>query len=150
MLRDEQGGTMDVSALTEFLAFQLRYLLQGTPEAADEATYRFGVAAWQYAGKLWKPLSGRVEQHPQARNAASDLVQDPANPTARDALAGHIERLLATDSRLRAEVEQLWLEAKAAGATATTTIASAERAGAFDDIRDAKGTAFPTGPGDNP
>jgi hypothetical protein len=141
---------MDVPALTEFLAFLLPYLRKDTATAANEATDRFGVATWEYAGKLWRPLSGPIEAHPPARRAASDLVQHPVDHAARDAFAGQLEKLLAADPGLRAEVEQLWEQARAAGATVTIVIASAERAGAFDDIRDTRGTASPTGPGDNP
>jgi hypothetical protein len=132
---------MDVPALTEFLAFLLPYLRKDTAAAADEATDRFGVATWEYAGKLWRPLSGPIEAHPPARTAASDLVQHPDDQAARDAFAGQLEKLLAADPGLRAEVGQLWEQARAAGATVRIVIASAERAGAFDDIRNTPGTA---------
>jgi hypothetical protein len=90
---------MDVPALTEFLAFLLPYLRKDTATAANEATDRFGVATWEYAGKLWRPLSGPIEAHPPARRAASDLVQHPVDHAARDAFAGQLSGVTAVQRR---------------------------------------------------
>jgi hypothetical protein len=141
---------MDLAELTVFLALVLPYLLKGTSEADAQAGKRFGAASWEHAGTLWRRLSGSVEEHPAARDAARDLALKPDDTFARKALYEQIGQLLAADPQLRTEVEQLWQEAKAAGATAITTTTSGKFFDDTHDTDDTKGTAFPTGPGDKP
>ncbi len=111
---------MDVAALTAFLAPFVPYLLKGGRVVAEEAGKAFGAEAWQHAEALWKRLRPSVEKKEAAQEAATDLAERPDDERVRGAFELQLEKLLANDGTLAADVASLWEEASAAGAVVVT------------------------------
>lgn len=120
---------MELAALTAFLAPFVPYLLQGGKVVAEEAGKAFGTEAWKHAQALWERLRPSVEDKEAAREAADDLAAQPGDERARGAFELQLEKLLAVDATLRADLESLWGEAKAA----KVVVASGERSVAVGD-----------------
>jgi hypothetical protein len=127
---------MDVSALTAFLAPVLPYLLRAGEAATKQAASRFGDATWERARRLWARLRPQVEETPRAQEAVDEVAAAPDDARLRGALEVQLERLLAADAELAADVRRLWQDVVEAGAApSTTVIVSGERAvGAGRDI----------------
>ena len=124
---------MDLSALTAFLAPCLPILLKAGQGAAEELTAGIGAEAAEHARRLWERLRGKIAAKPAAEEAVRDVAERPDDSRARSALELQIEKLLAEDEGLRAEIEQLWEAATRAG-----VVAAGERSVAVG--RDASGT----------
>ncbi len=117
---------MDIQALaknvTEFLAPLLPALLHG---AAGEMGKEVGNAILKKAKLLWDKLRPKVETSPAAQEAIADVAANPQNERAKTALLWQMEKLLAADPTLAAEINRLWGEIAATGGT--TVIASGDR-----------------------
>lgn len=124
---------MDLSALTAFLAPCLPILLKAGQGVAEELTAGVGAEAAEHARRLWERLRGKIAAKPAAEEAALDVAERPDDGRALAALELQIEKLLAEDEALAAEIEQLWEAAKSAG-----VVAAGERSVAVG--RDAGGT----------
>jgi len=125
---------MELAALTAFLAPFVPYLVKGGEAVAVEAGKAFGTEAWGHAQALWERLRPSVEQKEVARQAAGDLAERPDDDRARGAFELQLEKLLAADGALRADLERLWGEA----AAANVVVASGDRSVAAG--RDISGT----------
>jgi hypothetical protein len=125
---------MDVSTLTAFLAPFLPYVLKTGERFASEAATRFGEEAWAQARRLWDRLRPKVDEEPIARAAVEEVASAPDDDRARGFLELQLERLLAADGELAADMERLWREAEAAN----VVVASGERSVAVG--RDVSGT----------
>lgn len=130
---------MDLTALTAFLAPCLPILLKAGQGVAEDVARDVSAEAVQHARRLWERLRTRIAGKPAAEEAARDVAERPDDERARAALELQIEKLLAEDRELAAEVERLWEEAKGAG-----VVAAGERSVAVG--RDATGTII-TGDG---
>lgn len=105
---------MEIAALTAFLAPMLPYLVRAGQSAAEEAGRVIGEQAWSHGQALWQRLRPRVEEKAAAKEAVADVVQQPDDEEARIVLKRQLEKLLAEDDELAADVERLWADARAA------------------------------------
>lgn len=123
---------MDVGLLTAFLAPFLPFLLKAGNTAAEEAGSRLGKEAWSHAERLWRRLRPSVEAKPAAFEAAGDAAVLPDDDHLT-ALKLQLQKLLAADGDLAADVERLFAEAQAAN----VVVVSGDRAvGVGRDVRD--------------
>lgn len=106
---------IDVAALTAFLAPALPYLLDAGERTARAAAEALGEGAWRVAQDLWGRLRGAVDGREAAREAAEDVAAQPDDEDARVALKRQLEKLLAADDRLAAEVEARFATAQQQG-----------------------------------
>jgi hypothetical protein len=113
--RSREGRhSVDVAALTAFLAPFLPYLVRGSRTLVEEAGKVVGEDAWGHATALWQRLWPRVEAKPAALDAADDLAQHPDDEEARIVLKRQLEKLLTEDDVLKADIARLWSNAEAA------------------------------------
>lgn len=137
---------MDPSAVAQFLAPYLPYLVAAGRDVAEKAGREFGREAWEQAQKLWDRLrraregeTTAPEEADDVGRAANDVANAPEDPRAVVALELQLEKLLAADSELAAQLAELWKQ----GEGARATIVSGTRAvGAGGDI---KGSIIQTG-----
>jgi acetyl-CoA carboxylase carboxyltransferase component len=106
---------MDFAALAAFLAPFLPALLKAGQSAADEAADAFGKEAWVYAQSLWHRLWPAVEHKDAAKDAAADVAKQPGSAKAQTVLEVQLEKVLAEDPELAAEVGQLFAAATVSG-----------------------------------
>ena len=130
---------MEIAALTAFLAPFLPYLARAGGTVAEEAGKAFGGQAWAHAQALWQRLRPSVEQAETAKKAAGRVAARPDDQRARSALELELEELVASDGGLRADLEELWGQARAAN----VVTASGERSVAVG--RDVKNSTIVTG-----
>jgi hypothetical protein len=122
------------AALAAFLAPFLPHLIRLGEKAAEEAGARLGADGWKYAKALWMKLRPKVEEKPAAKEAVADVAERPEDEDALAALRQQLKKLLAADEALAREVEHVWREAEAAGATNVIVTASGERSVAAQTI----------------
>jgi uncharacterized protein YgbK (DUF1537 family) len=130
---------MDPSALAQFLAPFLPYLVVAGRDVAEKAAHALGSEAWEHAQALWERLRGSVDAKPAAREAAEDVARAPDDARAVAALELQLEKLLAADRGLADELARLWEQ----GGGARATIASGDRAVAIGG--DVEGSVIQTG-----
>ena len=126
--------------IAQFLAPFLPYLLKAGEKAAEEAGKQLGGEAWEKAKALWSKLWPKMKAKPAAQEAVQDVAKQPDNERARSALLWQLEKLLAEEPALAAEVARLWETARAAG---PTVIAQGERSVAIGG--DVSGSTIITG-----
>jgi hypothetical protein len=121
---------MDPSALAQFLAPFLPYLIAAGKDVADQAAHALGREAWEHAQQLWGRLKtaigGETAAPAEAENvdrAAKDVADAPEDPRAVGALELQLEKLLAADHGLAEQLARIWKQ----GEGARATIASGER-----------------------
>jgi len=119
-----QDLTSIAAQIVQFLTPFLPYLLKAGEEAAKEAGKKFGTDAWEQAKALWGKLRPKVEAKPAAQEAVQDAAAAPQKEGALAAFRWQLEKLLAEDPALAAEVADLLRKARPAGAT---VIAAGER-----------------------
>ena len=105
---------MDPTALIAFLAPCLGFLLKTGSAATERAADRLGEGVWEHARGLWARLRPAIEARPAAEEAAADVAARPDDASARSALVWQLEKVLAADRALAADVEELWAAARAA------------------------------------
>jgi hypothetical protein len=125
---------MEIAALTAFLAPFLPYLVRAGQTAAEEAGKTFGAEAWRHAQRLWDRLRPKVDEEPAAEAAVAEVASRPDDERAQAFLELQLEKLLAADGALAADVARLWAEAQAAN----VVVATGERSVAVG--RDVSGT----------
>jgi hypothetical protein len=130
---------VEIAALTAFLAPFLSRLLAGGEQLVEGAAEELGKDAWGHARRLWSRLRDKVAGKEAASEAAADVAAKPDDERALSALELQLEKLLAADERLSAEVAKLWEDAKRDGAVA----AIGERSIAVGG--DVSGSTFVTG-----
>ena len=111
---------MEIAALTTFLAPFLPRLLAGAGDVVESAAREVGGEAWEHAKGLWARLRGKVAEREGAAEAAADVAARPDDPRAVGALELQLEKVLAADPALAADVARLWEEAQKAGVVAAT------------------------------
>lgn len=110
---------MDISVLSSFLAPFLPYLLQTGQDLGEEAVRKLGAEASGFASRIWARLRAKVEEKPAAQEAAADVAAAVEDPRALGALELQLEKLLAADAELAADIAVLLAEAEKAGVVAT-------------------------------
>jgi len=95
--------TVLVQTITALLAPALPYLLK----AGESAAEKIGEDAWEKAKTLWGKLSAKIKAKPSALEAIEDIAQAPADEDAQAALRLQLKKLLAEDTGLAKELEQL-------------------------------------------
>lgn len=93
--------------LTEFLAPALPYLVSGGQELVKETGKELADQGPDLLKKLWTKLRPKVEVKPAAAEAVQDVARAPEDSRTQGALSLQLEKILAADSSLAAEVEQL-------------------------------------------
>jgi hypothetical protein len=116
----EKVCAVEIAALTSFLAPFLPKLLAAGEKLVDAAVEDVGKDAWAHAKRLWGRLRGKVEERPGAAEAAADAAARPDDPRAVAALELQLEKILAGDAQLAADVTALWEEAQRSGVVAAT------------------------------
>jgi hypothetical protein len=111
---------VEIAALTSFLAPFLPHLLSAGENLVHGAARELSGDAWEHAKKLWGKLRGKVDEREGAREAAEEVAKAPEDPRAVGALELQLEKVLAADPALLAEVTRLWEEAQKAGVVAAT------------------------------
>ena len=111
---------MEIAALTAFLAPFLPHLIAGGGKLVEGAVEGAGREAYEHAKRLWGRLRGKVEEREPAAEAAAEVAARPDDPRALGALELQLEKLLAADQELAADLERLWQDAKRAGVVAAT------------------------------
>ncbi|HEX8085144.1 MAG TPA: hypothetical protein VF529_12710 [Solirubrobacteraceae bacterium] len=109
---------MEIAALTSFLAPFLPKLLAAGEMLVAGALDEAGTDAWEHAKRLWGRLRGKVEGRPGAAEAAADAAARSDDPRALGALQLQLEKILAGDAQLAADVTALWEEAQRSGVVA--------------------------------
>jgi len=109
---------MEIAALASFLAPLLPSLLHAGQSTLDDVVSRVGAEAVKHAEGLWARLWPKIQEKPAAEEAARDVADRPQDARAQGALELQLEKLLASDTGLAADVERLWEDAKAAGVVA--------------------------------
>jgi hypothetical protein len=127
---------MDVTGLAAFLAPFLPALVKGAERLATDAADRFGDAAFGAARRMWELLRPKVEQDQRAKDTVEEVAVEPGDPALQAMLAKRLEKLLADDPALAADVGRLFDQARAANLVS----ASGERSVAVG--RDLSGTAI--------
>ncbi len=118
--------SMEIAALTAFLAPFLSSLLKPVQEAAADAAEKFGSAAVEQAKVLWGHLRGKVETKPIARAAVEEIANKPDDAAARAALQAQLEKIVQEDPAFGQELAKAWETAKQqAGITVTVTASGA-------------------------
>jgi hypothetical protein len=112
---------MEVAALTAFLAPFLGSFLSAGRDALAGAAEKGGVAALEHAQRLWDRLRGKIDERPEAAQAAQKLAGRPGSSRRQRALSEQIEQLLAEDPKLAEELGALFAQAQAAGVVAIAT-----------------------------
>lgn len=102
--------------LVAWIAPSLACFVTMDGQPADEAGRKLGEAAWAHARKLWARLGPRIEANPFAIRAAFRAADAPQREGARIALCRELERILAGDPGLAAEVMVLWEQIQSSGA----------------------------------
>ena len=95
---------MEISALTTFITPFLPYLLKlgkgAANTIADAAANKFGDAAWQKAQSIWTALSPKIEEKENAKEAVTDVANNPEDEDYQAALRVQLKKLLANDEAL--------------------------------------------------
>jgi hypothetical protein len=130
---------VEIAALTAFLAPFLSRLLASGEQLVEDAAEELAKDAWGHARRLWGRLRDKVAGKEAASEAAADVAARPEDERALAALELQLEKLLAADERLAADVGRLWEDAKRDGAVA----AIGERSVAVGG--DVSGSTFVTG-----
>ena len=116
----EKVCAVEIAALTTFLAPFLPHLLAAGENIVQGAAKQLSGEAWEHAKRLWGKLRGKVDERESAREAAEEVAKAPEDPRAVGALELQLEKLLAADPALLAEVTRLWEDAQRAGVVAAT------------------------------
>jgi hypothetical protein len=103
------------AAIVAALAPFLPYLLRAGQRAGEEVSDQLGTAAGQLATSIWKRIRPKIEARESAQEAADDVAARPTDARARGALELQLEKLLAEDERLAAELRDLLDRASSAG-----------------------------------
>jgi plasmid maintenance system antidote protein VapI len=127
---------MDVTGLAAFLAPFLPALVKGAERLAADAADRLGDAAFGAAKRMWELLRPKVEQDQRAKDTVEEVAEEPDDPALQAMLAKRLEKLLADDPALAADVGRLFDQARAANLVS----ASGERSVAVG--RDLSGTVI--------
>jgi Ser/Thr protein kinase RdoA (MazF antagonist) len=105
---------VEIAALASFLAPLLPYVVQAGQKVAGRAADVIGDEAASYAERLWERLRPGVESKPGAKEAVEDVARSPEDPDALAALRNQLKKLLEEDEALKADLEKIWGEARAA------------------------------------
>lgn len=109
---------MDLTMLTAFLAPCLPILLKAGQRVAEDAADAMSGEVLEHAQRLWGRLREKIGGKPAAEEAARDVAERPDDQRARAALELQLEKLLAEDPELAADIARLWEDAKSAGVVA--------------------------------
>jgi plasmid maintenance system antidote protein VapI len=153
------GVVMDVTALAAFLAPFLPALVKGAERLATDAAERLSDAGFGVAKRIWELLQPKVEQDERAKDTVEEVADEPEDPALQAMLAKRLEKLLADDPALAADVGRLFDGARAANLVSAsgersvavgrdlsgTVITGDDAAVTGDDIR-TSGPADPTRP----
>ena len=85
---------MDITALTTFLTPFLPFLLKLGQGATESAASKFGEAAWQKAQTMWTALSPKVDAKETAKEAATDVANNPEDEDYQAVLRVQLKKLL--------------------------------------------------------
>jgi plasmid maintenance system antidote protein VapI len=127
---------MDVTALAAFLAPFLPSLVNGADRLATDVADRLGEAAFGVAKRMWELLRPKVEEDQRAQDTVEEVAEEPDDPALQAMLAKRLEKLLADDPALAADLGRLFDEARYANLVS----ASGERSVAVG--RDLSGTVI--------
>jgi hypothetical protein len=114
------GVGVEIAALTAFLAPFLPYLVKAGETVAEEAGKAFGDQAWAHAKALWERLRPSLEEEEPAKKAADRVAARPDDERAVTALELELDDLMTADAGLRADLEVLWSQARAANVVSAT------------------------------
>lgn len=109
---------MDVGGLTGLVAACLPFLVEAGRRFGEDAAAELGDNGWDIAKRIWQKLRPRVEERPAAKEAVDDVAAAPDDPRAVAALELQLEKVVAGDAALAAELEALLEEARASGVVA--------------------------------
>ncbi|MGZ4276520.1 MAG: hypothetical protein ACXVFN_00235 [Solirubrobacteraceae bacterium] len=110
-----------IAAVAAVLAPALPYLLRPVEKLANRAADAVAAEVWEHAQKLWARLRPKVEAKPEAKRAAEMVAAEPTDGRRVAALELELERLLAEDRELAAQIEAIMATVPA------TAIAAGER-----------------------
>ena len=110
---------MDIAILTAFITPFLPFLLKlggtATEAATESAASKFGEAAWQKAQTVWKELRPKVQAKESAKEAVTDVANDPEDEDSQAALRVQLKKLLTADEALADTIAQILQEDAADG-----------------------------------
>lgn len=109
--------------LSGFLAPFLPFLVKTGQDVGEDVATKLGAEAWGFAQRIWGRLRPKVEEKPAAQVAVEEVATATDDPRAIGALELQLEKLLAADAELAADIAGLMAEAQKAG-----VVASGERA----------------------
>jgi hypothetical protein len=99
---------MDLAVVTSFLSPFLPMLVKLGGKAAntalEQAAKQFGEAAWKKAEATWAKLKPELEQKEAGREALADLQSQPEDSANVVVLLKQVQKLLARDQDLAAEI----------------------------------------------
>ena len=117
---------MDFATLTAFIAPFLPFLLKlgkGVAETTTEnAAGKFGEAAWQKAQAVWKALRPKVQAKESAKEAVTDVANNPEDEDLQVALRVQLKKLLADDDALADTIAQILQEDASDGTPGTQIV----------------------------
>ena len=103
---------MEISVLTGFLAPFLPYLVKTGEDLGEDVARKLGSEALGFAKRIWARLQPRVDEKEAAREAVADVAADTADEGALVALDRQLQKLMAADEALAAEIDGLLAEAR--------------------------------------
>ena len=110
---------MDIALLAKdavaLLVPALPYLVTAGNEAVKEAGKKIGGEALDYAKTLWAKLRPKAEAKPALLEAINDAAAAPKDEDAQAQLRVQLKKLLADDTELASELENILSKAKKAG-----------------------------------
>ena len=98
---------MDIVTLTALLAPHLPTLMKLGGKAAESAASKIGADTWETAKKIWDNLSPTVEKKEAAKEAATDLANNPEDQDLQAALRVQLKKLLEQDKELEGAIAKI-------------------------------------------
>ena len=98
---------MDIVTLTALLAPHLPTLMKLGGKAAESAASKIGADTWEAAKKIWDKLSPTVEKKEAAKEAATDLANNPEDQDLQAALRVQLKKLLEQDKELEGAIAKI-------------------------------------------
>jgi hypothetical protein len=107
---------MDIAVLTAFLAPFLPFLLKLGTKASESVATKVGEDAWKKAKEIWTQLGPKVEAKEAAKEAVTDVANNPEDEDLQAVLRVQLKKLIEPDQELAAAIEKI-LNEKAADGT---------------------------------
>jgi hypothetical protein len=98
---------MDIALIVKFLAPCLPFLLNVGNKAVEGASQKLGEDVWNKAKAIWAKLQPKVEAKDAAKEAATDVAQNPDDEDLQASLRVQLKKILDADTALAEEIAKI-------------------------------------------